>query len=62
MGPIRAGVEGLVLWPVNMDEPTGGGRAPAKSKAGPDMVMSQKRLVPTIQSALTPAPPGLLEP
>lgn len=65
MGPIRAGGEGLVqgtLWPVNTEESAGAERAPAKSKADPDMAMLQKRLVPTVRSVLAPAPPGLLEP
>lgn len=66
MGPVvRAGGEVLVqgtLWPVNMGESAGAGRAPAKSKADPDMAMLQERLVPTVLSALAPAPPGLLEP
>lgn len=53
------GCGGLVqgtLWPVNMDEPAGAGKAPAKSKPDPDTTMLQKNLVPTMQSALACRP------
>lgn len=58
---LRAGHRGLApgtLWPRNTDEPSGAGRAPADNKARSRCGRVQEDLVPQVQSALAPRPPG----